>query len=170
MAVAGMLNLNCMSGLTFLFLLFVSSLALADSQTITLTDGSQIKGELIDIAGSTYTIRTAAMGDIHVQNDQVRSITQATMPQQPSNQQPVTDMNQAVNDVQAQIMSDPEFLGDIQQLVQDPEIMNLLSDPAILQAAMAKDASAIQDSPSGQELLNNPKLRELAEKLQKQQK
>lgn len=68
--------------------------------------------------------------------------------------------------VQNKILSNPQALQEIQVLVADPEIMSALSDPEFMKAVQSRDPAAIQASPRAQELMANPKIKTLIEKLQ----
>ncbi|MBI4310049.1 MAG: hypothetical protein HY591_06940 [Candidatus Omnitrophica bacterium] len=157
----------------FCLLFLAPALGHAETQTITLKDGSQIKGELTGVNDGTYTIKTPLLGDIHINSSQVANIGSAGMAmpgaQPPANglqpQASNGDMGQKIQTMQTQLMANPEFMADLQQMAQDPEIMQLLADPALVQAVTAKDANALQNNPQGQKLMNNPKMRAIIEKL-----
>src|ERR1700677_3184799 len=60
-----------------LLILSVTTVCFADQaeQTITLKDGSQIKGVLSGIDNGVYTVKTPIIGDVHVAAGDVASIT-----------------------------------------------------------------------------------------------
>ena len=80
---------------------------------------------------------------------------------QPSND----EINQRIQTAQTSIMNDPEMMKQVQAMAQDPELMKLLSDPTLVKAVMAHDVKAIEGNPKAQELMNNPKMRALAEQM-----
>jgi hypothetical protein len=63
-------------------------------------------------------------------------------------------------------MSNPEIMKEVAALAQDPQILYLLNDPAMLQAVQNKDPQAMQQNPRTYELMNNPKMQELIRKIQ----
>jgi len=169
---------------TVLFLSTVtSSFADQAGQVITLKDGSQIKGELSGIENGVYTVKTPTMGDVHVPVSNVASITNSKIPitAPPANHTAgnyaspgqlsgdMPNMDQQIMSQQQKLMSNPEDMADVQQMAQDPEIMKLLSDPALVQAVTSHDYQAIQSNPKVQELLNNPKMQALLQKMAPQQ-
>ena len=79
--------------------------------------------------------------------------------------QPGNDVNQKIQTMQTQLMANPEFMADLQQMAQDPEITQLLSDPALVQAVTSKDVNGLQNNPKGQQLMNNAKMKAIIEKL-----
>ena len=68
--------------------------------------------------------------------------------------------------MQNRILADPQVMGDIQQMVQDPEIMALLADPTLLAAIQSGNAASLQADPRIKKLSENPKVQALIGKLQ----
>ena len=155
---------------TFL-LLSIRPVLADDSQVITLKDGSQIKGELVSVAGGIYTVRTPNIGEIKINSSQVVSISNgaavAPPPYAYPPQQAASDdgLNQKIQSAQSILMNSPEMMAQLQVMMQDPEMMTLLSDPSVTQAVMAHDVKAIQNNPKAQALMNNPKMKALMDKL-----
>lgn len=158
---------------TYLFILLslftLSSFSWADdAQTITLKDGSQIKGNLVGITNGTYTVHTPTLGDVKVSTSQVSSITTgAPMPVSPNAPAASSnnDFNQKIQSAQNKLMNDPEMMQQVTAMAQDPELMKLLSDPELTQAVMSHDVNAIQSNPKAQALMNNPRMKALMEEL-----
>lgn len=149
--------------LIFLLSTTLSICAFAQEQTISLKDGSTIKGEITTMANGIYTIKTTSMGTTQIKADQIGSINSGTTAPIYANP---TSMNAQVGQLQNQIMANPAMMMDIQQIASDPEIIKLISNPAMMQAVMSKDMDAIRNNPATAELMNNPKLQALIEKLQ----
>ena len=159
--------------------LSAGTVALADQpeQVITLKDGSQIKGDLIGINGGVYTIKAPIIGDVHASVSDVVSITNSNAPvaalptnaapNQPSGNAPNYDQQIAAD--QKQLMSNPQSMAALQQMMQDPQIMQALQDPALIQAVTSHDYQAIQNNPNVQKLMSNPQMQALLQKLQAQQ-
>ena len=87
---------------------------------------------------------------------------------------PTTDLtsarfNEEMTAKQQQLMSNPQAMSELQQLLQDPEILQALSDPALIKEVTSHDYSAMKDNPKVHELMNNPKMRELVEKINAQE-
>ena len=149
--------------LAFLFLISTVSCVLADeAQVITLKDGSQIKGELIGVGNGVYTIHTTTMGDVKVNTSQVASLSNAAaMPATASDD----SFNQKVQSAQQKLMGDPQMMMQIQEMIKEPEMMQLLTDPAVTQAVMSRDLKALQSNPKAQQLINSPKMQALMEQM-----
>ncbi len=145
--------------LIFALLFPASAVFVRAEQVITLKDGSQIKGELVDVQNGVYTVKSALLGAITVNADQVNSI---------ASPEAAAGMNGQIQAAQTKIMANPQTMSELQELIQDPEITQMLSDPALIQAVAAKDPAAVQNNPNAQALMQNPKMRTLMEKLQQQ--
>jgi len=164
-----------------IFLFSISTISFADgtAQVITLKDGSQIKGELAGIDNGIYTVKTPIIGDVHVAASDVASITNAaaapvaplptnlTSPTAASGEP--SNLNQQIAAGQQQLMSNPQSMAIIQQMAQDPEIMQALQDPALVQAVTSHDYQAVQNNPKIQELMSNPKMKALLQQIVNQQ-
>jgi hypothetical protein len=142
-------------------------------QTITLKDGSQIKGQLSGIENGIYTVKTPIIGDVHVAASDVASITTGGAPAgalpQAGGTSAGTITDQQIMAQQKNLMSNPAAMADIAQIAQDPEIMKALSDPALVQAVTSHDYKALQSNPKLQELMSNPKMQALLQKMMAQQ-
>ncbi len=71
--------------------------------------------------------------------------------------------------IQSQIVSDEDVMADIQALLQDPEVMALIADPALMAAAQSGDKTSLESNPRIQALTNNPKVQALIEKIKAKQ-
>ncbi|MBF0511677.1 MAG: hypothetical protein HQL13_05025 [Candidatus Omnitrophica bacterium] len=173
-----------------LFILSFNTALFADSneQVITLKDGSQIKGHLEGVKDGVYTVKTPIIGDVHVAAHDVASITNGSQPNSSkapnnsNNQAPVSTDNSSANSsgnssgfenqvaaAQQRLTSNPESMAVIQEMAQDPEIMQALQDPELIQAVTNHDISAVQNNPRLQELLKNPKMQAFLQKIMAQQ-
>ncbi len=156
--------------LILLVLLMTTTPSHAD-QVIILKDGSHVRGELVSVVNGIYTVQTATMGQVNVNAGNVVSINNGEAQQTAQAMPAPTQTNAAITEqkfqqMQTQIMSNPAALADIQEIAKDPELMKLLSDPALIQSAVSHDVNGITSNSNTQELLNNPKMKALMEKLQ----
>ena len=144
---------------------FISAAHAQSVKTITLKDGSVIKGAVTQLADGVYTLETDNLGKITVPESEIVSITAESAPAAAQDTASASLKGQ-VQEVQASLLSDPEIMTEIQNIMQDPEIRGVLSDPAFMQAIMSYDPSQIQQNEKTQYLLKNPKFRALMEKMQ----
>ncbi len=152
--------------LFFIVLAFACPLYAQSAQVITLKDGSVIKGSVLQLTDGIYTLETGNLGKITVAESEIINITAEPSPAP-------TDMGDTANaslkgqvqQVQTNLLSDPEVMTDIQSIMQDPEIRGVLSDPAFMQAIMSYNPGQIQQNEKTQYLLQNPKFQSLMEKI-----
>ena len=145
----------------------MASFADDSEQVITLKDGSQIKGELVGISNGVYTIKAPIIGEVHASAGDVVSITNGNATGQGTASVP--NMDQRIAAEQKKLMSNPESMATLQQMVQDPQIMQALQDPALVQAVTNHDYQAVQSNPNVQKLMSNPKMQAILQQLQAQQ-
>ena len=136
-------------------------------KTITLKDGTKIKGKLVGVQDNTYSIETTHFGRINVADSDVESIANTAIqpistPEagaSPSNSsQPLKEQAAAL---QQQIMADPEAMSSIQEVASDPKFVEILKDPDLMNALMSHDPQKIQTNPKIQTLLHDPKMQKL---------
>jgi hypothetical protein len=71
--------------------------------------------------------------------------------------------------VQAQVTENPEIVGDIENLLDDPEIMSIISDPTFIAAVQSGDMASLESNPRLQRLLEHPAIQAIIEKVKLQQ-
>lgn len=150
--------------------------AQAAIQTITLKDGTVLKGTLSDVAESHYVISTSNLGEVRVPVEDVVSITTGQQPSLPASptatiplpslggQSPMGNFSQ----IQQAVLSDPKMMAEIQTLLSDEKIMNLLQDKSVMQDLMTMDPLIIQKNSAIQALMQDPKMQALMEMLSSQ--
>lgn len=160
----------------FLFRLFLiitaANLALCahaqSAKIITLKDGSVIKGNVLQLADGVYTLETGNLGKVTVAESEIISITAEPAPVPPdTGNTGSASLKGQVQEMQTSLLSDPEVMTEIQNIMQDPEIRGVLSDPAFMNAIMSYDPNQIKQNEKTQYLLQNPKFQSLMEKIQK---
>ncbi len=76
------------------------------------------------------------------------------------------DFSAQVQDMQNQLLSNPQAMEEIQALSQDPQFLAILSDPAVMAAINSQDVNSLQTNPKLKQLIANPKMRALIQRLQ----
>ena len=148
----------------FLLLGLLTTPVLAETQVITLKDGSTIKGELVGINNGVYTIHTDTLGDVKIKTSEVANISSgAASPKQESNAN--NGIDQKIQSAQTKLMSDPAMMTKIQEMMQDPELMKIFSDPELVEAVTSRNVKTIESNPKAQALMKNPKMRELMDEM-----
>src|SRR6185503_20560966 len=96
-------------------LLLMSQLSWAASpKTVTLNDGSVIKGDIIKLENGVYTIKSTQLGEIKVEEEKVLSITSAQAQQiQKSNGSNTSSQNSSLKDqvqkIQGQVVGNQDI-------------------------------------------------------------
>lgn len=137
------------------------------TKTITLKDGSVVKGNVLQLADGVYTLETDNLGKITVPEAEVVSITAEAAPAPQEDNTASASLKSQAQEIQTNLLSDPSIMAEIQNIMQDPEIRGVLSDPAFMRAIMSYNPDQIQQSEKTQYLLQNPKFQSLMEKIQK---
>lgn len=135
---------------------------------ITLTDGSVIKGKVIGLADGFYTIDTSHLGAITIEESEVQSITSSQQNRAQATNRTGKSSAQLQSQVQAlqqSVLSDPAVMEDIQKLMEDKAVMQIMKDPNFIQDIMSYDPNRIGNNNKTQELMNNPEMKALMEKI-----
>ena len=171
-----------------LYFIFVVPLGAADVppankplQTITLKDGTVLKGHLLKIENDSYAIQTEHMGQVQVNVANIANITNGSGTSPVTSQTPSLPTTMTGNPtgnamnapagqgnigaIQQQLMADPDIQTSVQDLVKDPEIQKLLTSGNLLQDAMSMDPAKIQNNPNIKDLMQSPKMQQLMQKI-----
>ena len=73
-----------------------------------------------------------------------------------------------VMQTQQKLSADPQFAAELQDMLNDPEIMELLQDGDMINAMLSMDPEKIKNDQNIQKLLNNPKMQEALDKASQQ--
>jgi hypothetical protein len=155
--------------LTFVFFSLAAVGHAQNDKVITLTDGSVLKGKVVELKDNMYTIEIlpgweAESGEsvepLKIPASSVESITPDTPKKELSPAENANIKDQAVK-LQNKIMEDTDIMGQMNQLAGQEEIKQLLSDPGVLSDVMSMDPDKIQNNENVQKLLNNPEMQKL---------
>lgn len=148
-----------------LFIISLPNIGLTQQadQTITLKDGTILKGRLVGVANGSYTIESQTVGQVNISADQVSNIAAAGSSSatqhftNPDGKLPAD----TVHSIKTNMLQDPEIMSLMQELVQDPSIMEILKDPSLMQAALSMDPEQIKNNPQVQKLVQNPTMQKI---------
>ena len=165
-----------LSILIVLFLFSLTVTASADSiKTISLKDGSIIKGKILELTNGKYKVETPNVGTLEIKDEDIVTITTGDLPPPIANTNtlaapsaPLTGFQSQMQQFQNQLMANPSAMSGIMGLANDPSITSILSDPSISKDIMSYDPEKIQNNPKIQELMQNPKMQELINSLSQQ--
>lgn len=130
----------------------------AEVREIELTDGTIITGEVVSLTGGVYTIRSATLGTVRVEESHIRTIRLKDSGGSSANTEG------EVMSLQNKMMSDGEIMNMIQGLQNDPEFQEILQDPEIMKAVQAGDITTLVANPKFMRLLNNQAVKDIKNK------
>jgi len=150
-----------------IFLLLFMTLPVAvhagELQEIVLIDGSVIVGELVSLTNGIYTIKTATLGDLKVEDARVETIRNKSgrmaEPVKASGQQELIA-------IQQKILADESIMQLILALQNDPDFQEILQDESIMKAISSGDFNALMTNPKIVKLMNNSSVQEIKRKVE----
>ena len=140
-----------------------------DTRILELTDGSVISGQIISLENGVYTIASPTLGRLQVKDSEILSLRSRSVPPRAmlfSQQMPNGGQStETFTNIQKQIMAEPEILSLVMSLQQNPEILAILNDPAIMRAIATRDMESLQNNPKIRQLEGNPTIRKILGRL-----
>jgi hypothetical protein len=127
----------------------------AEISEIELNDGSVITGEIDSFSGGVYTVRSAALGTIQIEESKIRTIRKK------SATGTARDTAGQIKSFQDKMLDDPETMQMIQSLQNDPDFQNILQDPEIMRAIQNNDMATLMANPQFMGLLNKQTVQEI---------
>lgn len=137
---------------------------------IELNDGSVINAEIVSLQNSTYTLKTASLGEFHVEAGKIRRIEPQATTSLPPTQNLIPsnmDVNAEMAKMKTRMAADPEITSIITGLVSDPQFQEIASDPEIVNAANSGNIQALMSNQKFMSLINNQKIQQIRDKLAK---
>jgi hypothetical protein len=135
----------------------IHSVLAGEMRDIELTDGSVLSAEVLALQDGVYTLRSSTLGTITIAAAKVKVIRsqEPTPPAAPA--PPAASLTQ-------QLMNNPEIMGMVLSLQENPAMQALLADPAVLDAINKGDFNALLANPRFLELLNDPTVHDITKK------
>ena len=90
------------------------------------------QGNVLQLADGVYTLETDNLGKVNVAESEIVSIAAEpeTVPSDTGEAGNASLKSQA-QEIQTNLLSDPSIMAEIQNIMQDPEIRGVLSDPRL---------------------------------------
>ncbi|MFT5387197.1 MAG: hypothetical protein ACI9F2_000293 [Lysobacterales bacterium] len=155
---------NLILPLCFCFTLLAShAISAEELKTITLKDGSVLKGKIISMSGGTYTIKTALLDEVEISEAVIANIGSSQI--NPANSQN-SGLKGQVEKIQTQVLQNPAIMSDIQKMLENPEMLEIMKDQDFITDIMSMDPARIQNNPKAQQLLGNPQMQEMMKKIE----
>lgn len=127
--------------------------------TIRLKDGSVIKGQVLGREGDKYRIMSTTLGLLAVKESDVASMEEKKaedeLPAPPAN---LMESSQA-QQIQGALMNNPQTMQTIQDLSQNKDVMDVVSDPQVKDAIARQDIEYLRNNEKFQKFMNNPSVK-----------
>ena len=150
-----------------IFLLLFMTLPVAvhagELQEIVLIDGSIIVGELVSLTNGIYTIKTATLGDIKVEDARVETIRNKSGRMEGSVE---ASIQQEIMAIQQKIIGDESIIQLILALQNDPDCQDILQDESIMKAISSGDLNSLMTNPKIVKLMNNSSVQEIKRRVE----
>jgi hypothetical protein len=130
----------------------------AETREIELTDGSVITGEVVSLSDGIYTVRSATLGTLRIEESKVRVIRLQGSAAQ-------NDAGSQAKSIQDKMLGDIEIMDTIRALQNDPDLQKILQDPEIMEAVQTGDIDALMRNPAFMKLLNKQAVQDINKKL-----
>ena len=150
--------------IVLLFIITFPSLVQAgEVREIVLIDGSVIVGELLSLANGIYTIKTATVGTVQVEDAKVETIRNragGTSEQVKASGQP------EISSIQQEMISDGYIMQLILALQNDPDFQDILQDESIITAINDGDLDALMTNPKIEKLMRKSDVQEIKRRVE----
>ncbi|NJO17786.1 MAG: hypothetical protein HC877_19265 [Thioploca sp.] len=150
--------------------LWCTNLWSSEPRQIELNDGSVISGEIIAFDKGTYTIKSGTLGTLEIKDADIRTIrSETTNPAAQSSPLPHLAISSELQNLQNLIMNNPEMMNSVSSLQDDPQFQAILQDPEVINAVTAGNLNGLLANPNFMKLLENKKVKEIAQQIEQQQ-
>jgi hypothetical protein len=127
-------------------------------QNVELSDGSRVRAEVISLDQGVYTLRSESLGKIRIPATRIRSISAGDVTSTAATA-PTASENAQIDEVRRSLAQDPNIMGNIQTLQNDPLVKDVLNDEATMRAIQAGDLDTLMNDPKIKALLAHPTVR-----------
>ena len=139
----------------------VTAVHASEMREIELTDGTVIAGEIVSLSNGIYTVRSASLGTIQIQESKISTIRAKGSLGSPG------AAGDQVRSLQEKMLGDGEIMSIVQALQSDQDLQEILSDSEIMKAVQAGDISALMANPKFMKLLNKQEIQQIKNKISK---
>ena len=154
-----------------LFVYFFIAPALSSQlNKIELNDGSTIIGEISGLSNGKYTINSQEIGILQIDETKIKQITPANAPKDPGFKQSQANnlYSEKIETMKNKLMSDPETMGMITSLQNDPQIKDIINDPEIINAVKSGDTTSLMNNAKLIRLQSNPIIQDIKRKTEEE--
>jgi hypothetical protein len=150
--------------LWLLFLIFSVTSVHAATPRFELKDGSVVTGTISEFKNGIYTVKSASLGIVQLDQKEIRTIVYGGQSQSQSASGDVGISQAQIQAIQTSMAQDAGMMSLIQALQNDPDIQAILADPEITRAVAAGDFTALLNNKKIIELMEDPKIKAIVRK------
>lgn len=122
-------------------------------KVIKLKDGMILRGKVLFQDKETYKIESVILGVLSVKASDVVSVEDVAAVPIPAAQMDI---------YQKKIVNDPAVMDSVKALAQDPEVVEMLSDPELKSAVLRQDLNYLQNNEKFRKFSDNPSVKRIA--------
>jgi len=157
---------------------YCSSLYADKQRLIELNDGSVISGQIVSFSNGTYTINSASLGIIKIEDSTIQAIRSNSEDAKiqtirSNSNRPISDIainptsvsNTDLQSLQNLMMGNPSIMNTILSLQDDPDFQAILQDSDIMAAIMSGNLNALMTNTTFMELLEHQQVKGIIEEV-----
>lgn len=133
------------------------SAAAGELREIQLSDGSIVSGEVLSLSGGFYTIKSATLGTLRLEESKILVIRPKASPQ--------GSAGGDTKSLQEKMIRNQDIMSLIPTLQDDPDFKKIMEDPELMKAVAAGDIAVLMADPRFVKFLNNPTVQEIQKKV-----
>jgi len=146
-----------------LFITLSPAVHAGEVREIVLVDGSVIVGELVSLANGIYTINTATVGTLQVEDARIKAIRNKSG----GIAEPLEALGQQeIMAIQQKMIADGSIMQLILALQSDPDFQEILQDESIMKAINHGDFNALMTNPKIVKLMEKSSVQEIKRRVE----
>ena len=160
--------MKAMRMLTLMVLCFLSAhVSAGEFSEISLVDGSIIYGEIKSFHAGVYTVKSAAFGLVKISEADIQQIRpkSTSTKKRESTKPEIPEVSSNLLALQELMSRDQEIMNLIAALQNDPDFLEIMRDPVILNDVSTGNIGALLSNPRFMDLLKNQKIQEIQKRL-----
>lgn len=130
---------------------------------IELNDGSVVSGEIVSFKEGIYYVESVSLGSLQIDESKIRIISsQTATPTKGKTAYPSKNsLNRGIQNLQKSMISNADIINKIISLQDDPDIQEILQDPAIMDDIESGNLQGLLNSPKFMGLMDKSNLQEI---------
>lgn len=131
---------------------------------VELIDGTVVSGKLVSFYDGVYTIDSATLGTLEINETNVRELRSKSSA---TEAQSDISTQTGIQALQQRMLADEEIMQMITALLQDPDFQEVLQDEELMRAISSGDLNALKSNPKLQKLMDKAAVKQIEGRLDK---